>query len=108
MSEELHEWQQSFTLKGDLVQKDIEALEGVLIKMPRLALSNTSAASKLKAAIEADWIVEPDTEYGDFEGRRRYYYGGKDVDEMHPGAVRWLGGQIDKLYQETTQVPKNL
>jgi len=105
---ELHEWQKSFKLKQNLVELDIENLESALIDMPRIALTNTSNASKLKAAISAGWIVEPPCEVGNFEGEKRYFYNGQNIDEMHPGAVRWLGSQIDNAYVEATEIPKNL
>lgn len=108
MTDELHDWQKEFKVKSNLVELDIEKLEKELITMPRYALTNTANASKLKAAIAAGWVESPACEVGDFKGEKRYYYGGKDIDEMHPGAVRWLGAQIDRIYNEVTEIPKNL
>ena len=108
MTEELHDWQKEFKLKQDLVELDVENLEKELFTMPRFALSNTAAASKLKAAIAAGWVESPACEAGDFKGEKRYFYDGKNIDEMHPGAVRWLGTQIEDAYNEATLVPKNL
>jgi len=105
---ELHDWQKEFKIKPDLVELDIEKLETALVDMPRLALSNTSNASKLKAAIDAGWILEPPCEVGNFDGQKRYYYKGQNIDEMKPGAVRWLGGQVDNAYGLATEIPKNL
>ena len=62
----------------------------------------------MRAAIEADWIEEPKNEVGDFEGEQRYFYGDQNVDEMHAGAVKWIGLEVDKAYQEATEIPKNL
>ena len=108
MTDKLHDWQKEFKVKGELVQLDIEKLESALLKLPVRALTNTAAASKLKAAIEAGWIEAPQTEVGEFEKEKRWFYGGKNIDEMNPGAVRWLGNEIDRLYQEATTIPKNL
>ena len=108
MAEKLHDWQEEFKAKENLVELDIEALEKELVLMPRIALTNTAKASKLKAAIAAGWVVSPPCEVGEFEGAKRYFYNSQNIDDMKPGAVRWLGDQIDVLYQEATQVPKNL
>ena len=104
----MHDWQKEFKLKTDLVELDIEKLEKALLTMPRFALTNTAKASKLKAAIEAGWVVEPTTEVGDFEKEKRYFYAGQNIDEMNPGAVRWLGDQVDAAYNAAVELPKNL
>lgn len=104
----MHDWQKEFKIKQDLVESDIEALEKELLAMPRMALTNTAKASKLKAAIEAGWVEEPATEVGEFEKKKRYFYNGQNVDDMHPGAVRWLGDQVDTKYNEAVEIPKNL
>mgnify|MGYP003565599319 CR=1 FL=1 len=61
--------------------------------------SNWAAGGALKAAIEAGWVEAPKTETGEFEGEKRFFFDGKDVDEMDPGLVRHLGNEIDKKYQ---------
>ena len=104
----MHDWQKEFKLKQDLLESDVEKLEKAMLTMPRFALTNTAKASKLKAAIEAGWVLEPATEVGDFEKQKRYFYKGQNIDDMHPGAVRWLGDQVDSLYNEITEIPKNL
>jgi hypothetical protein len=104
----LHDWQKKFKLKKNLVELDIEKLEKELILLPRLALTNTAMASKLKAAIAAGWVEEPDCEAGDFGDEKRYFYDGVNIDEMKPGAVRWLGTQIDNAYSDAVEIPKNL
>jgi len=106
---DLHDWQNAFKLRGDLLQVDVEKLEVALRTQGRnLLLKNTGAGAKLRAAIDAGWLLEPACEVGDFEGEKRYFYDGKNVDEMHPGAVLWLGNQVDAAYQEATEIPKNL
>ena len=104
----LYDWQKQFKLKQDLVELDVENLERALVELPRVALSNTGFASRLKAAIAANWVVEPHCEVGAFDTEKRYFYDGKNIDDMNPGAVRWLGMQIDKAYAEATEIPKNL
>jgi hypothetical protein len=108
MSEKLHDWQKEFKLKGNLVQLDVERLESILYMFPRRTLIYTGAGATLKAAIEAEWIESPACEVGDFEGDKRFFYNEQNVDEMNPGAVKWLGNQIDDAYKEATQIPKNL
>lgn len=108
MTDQLHDWQKEFKVKENLVELDIENIERELVRMPLMALTNTAKASKLKAAIAAGWIVAPPCEVGEFEGAKRYFYNKQNIDEMHPGAVRWLGDRIDNIYSEATEVPKNL
>jgi hypothetical protein len=108
MAEKLHDWQKEFKVKGNLIQLDVERLESVLYTFPRRTLIYTGAGATLKAAIEAEWIEAPPCEMGDFEGEKRFFYNGQNVDDMHPGAVKWLGQQIDDAYLEVTQIPKNL
>ena len=105
---ELHDWQKQFKLKGNLVELDVENLERALENLPRAILSNTGYAARLKAAIAAGWVLEPASEVGDFDGTKRCFYAGQNVDEMKPGAVRWLGQQVDRAYDEATEIPKNL
>jgi hypothetical protein len=118
MTDELYDWQKVFELKGQLVQRDVTAFEGALFKQPLATIANLAKNNNmrhgaiLKAAIEAGWIVAPVAEVGDFDKggkkERRWMYDGKNVDDMHPGAVRWLGAQIDSAYEQVTSVPKNL
>ena len=105
---ELYDWQKAFQIKENLIELDIEKLEQALAEFPRLVLSNTGNAAKLKAAIEAGWVIEPACEVGNFEGGKRYFYNGQNIDEMHAGAVRWLGMQVDLAYSKAVEIPKNL
>ena len=105
---EQHDWQKQFKLKQGLVELDIENIEKVIAEMPHAPLTNSSRATMLKAAIEAGWVLEPACEVGDFDGKKRYFYNGQNVDDMKPGAVRWLGLQVDRAYAEATEIPKNL
>lgn len=105
---DLHDWQKQFKLKENLVEIDVEKLEYALAEMPRIVAGNAYRGTMLKSAIASGWIEQPATEVGEFEEEKRYFYDGRNVDEMHPGAVRWLGDQIDKAYSTATEVPKNL
>jgi hypothetical protein len=104
-----YDWQEAFKLKEGLTQLDMENFERVLFSFPKRVLAgNTGAALRLKCAIEGGWIASPPVEVGDFKGEKRWFYDGKNVEEMHPGAVAWFGEQIDAAYTEATQIPKNL
>lgn len=107
--DELHDWQKAFKLKSPLLQVDVETFISALAKQRYDLLSKGAGhGATLRAAIAADWILEPPSEVGDYEGGKRYFYDGKNVDELHAGAVKWLGLQVDKAYQEATEIPKNL
>lgn len=104
-----YDWQKEFKLKEGITQLDMENFERVLFSFPKRVLAgNTGAALRLKCAIEGGWIESPKTEVGDFKGEKRWFYADKNVEELHPGAVAWLGEQIDTAYAEATQIPKNL
>ena len=104
-----YDWQKSFELKGELTQLDMENFERVLFGFERRQLAgNTGAALRLKCAIEGGWIINPPVEVGEFKGAKRWFYDGKNIDELPPGAVAWLGEQIDNAYTKATQIPKNL
>ena len=113
----LHDWQEEFALKESLTQGDFEELEMALVKMPSvisiLRNSGMSIAhgAYLRAAIQAGWIISPEckTMTEDKTGERSYYYSGKNVDELHPAIVGWLGQRvIDKHDSIMTEDPKNL
>ena len=106
--EKIHDWQKEFKTKENLVQQDIAKFEQVLFDMDARLLGSSGAGAKLKAAIEAGWIENPVCEVGKFKNQKRWFYGDKNVDEMHPGAVRWLGQYIDEQYTKSTEIPKNL
>ena len=117
----MHDWQKEFKLKENLVELDIENIETHLLKLPRIALTNTMKASMLKGAIAAGWVEEPPSEVGEYDveietedgqkktkKEKRYFYKDQNIDEMNPGAVKWFGEQVEKAYQEATEIPKNL
>jgi len=113
---ELHPWQQEFTIKADLREKDVVALERAAAAIPHIILSATNSYNEayLCAAIEAGWIEAPETRFEEVvskgeNGRKtttkRYTYGGKEVGDLHPGAVRWLGQEVIARYNEAISVP---
>ena len=105
----MHDWQKALKIKGSLKQVDVEKFLSFLSKQRTTNLLRLSGhGATLRAAIEADWIDEPVNEVGDFEGEKRYFYSEMNVDEMNAGAVKWIGEQLDKAYQEATEIPKNL
>lgn len=111
----LHDWQRAFKIKPDLREADVVALERSAAAIPHIILSATNSYREayLAAAIEAGWIESPDTKWEEVrrkeDGRevveKRYYYDGRELSTMHPGAVRWLGGQVIIKYNEVTAVP---
>jgi hypothetical protein len=113
---ELTEWQKEFQLKDNLTQFDFEAFETALTKMPLTLLlrktgSSLSSGAMLRAAIRADWIISPDCRamIDEKNGEAAYFYAGKDINQMHPAVVSWLGEKIDKKYTSIlAEVPKNL
>ena len=111
----MYEWQNEFELKSELLQADFEKFEQQLFDMPRVLLlqrgkSSLSSGAMLRAAIAGGWIIAPECEVlKDRKDQRKYFYAGKNVEDMHPAAVDWLGAQIDTIYNEIkSQVPKNL
>lgn len=113
---ELHPWQQEFAIKADLREKDVVALEKAAAAIPHIIMSATNSYNEayLCAAIEAGWIEAPETRFEEVvskgeNGRKtttkRYYYGDKDVGDLHPGAVRWLGQEVIGRYNEVISVP---
>lgn len=105
--EELHDWQKAFKIK-ELLEADIEKIEEIIFendeKLNR-PNSNVKKAFMLRCAIRAGWIESPACEVVE-DGVCKY--DGKPVEELHPGAVRWLGTQIETAYSQATLIPKNL
>jgi hypothetical protein len=117
MAEKLYDWQKDFILKDGLTQGDFEALEMALLKMPSVItlLKNSGFSlahgAYLRAAIQAGWVEAPECRAltDDKNGEQAYFYDGKDVDDMHPATVQWLGQQvIDRHDRILSDVPKNL
>ena len=114
----MHDWQNELRLKEPLLQRDMVAFESALFRQPVEALAQLAKTNNMrygavvKAAIEAGWIDAPECEVGEFERKgkkeKRWLYNGRNVDEMAPGAVRWIGSQIDRAYEAAAEIPKNL
>ena len=101
---DLHDWQKAFFLKDQLTQGDFEALETALVKLLSFHRAyremSVGAGAYLRAAIQAGWIEEPEVRAltDDNTGERAFFYDGKDVNEMHPAVVKWLGDRVMKRH----------
>lgn len=76
--------------------------------------ANITNEHMLKAAIEAGWIEAPEAKTGQFSANgisvtagKHYFLGGEDVDDMHPGKVRWYGQQVARVYNRAVEAPPN-
>lgn len=125
-------WQEAFAIKADLVQGDIYKFESelrllekstpgvdtvldrvsqILRSMGMTVESNIETEHNLKAAIRAGWIENPTCEIAEISangsGKKstRYLFAGTNVDEMHPGKVRWYGRQIIQAYNAAVEIP---
>lgn len=125
------DWQKDFKLKQDLRQREVYAFENELRQQERLAPTleniitrtfqvlqglgmtvgaNIESEQYLKAALKAGWIETPACEVARITGadkreRTVFLLGGVDIDEMHPGKVRWYGRQISALYNLAVAPP---
>lgn len=100
--------QQAITIRSDLKQRDVTALELELARMPGdyLMLRNASSrmAAYLKAAIGAGWIEKPACEVRVSGKERVYLFDGEDVDDMHPRACYAAGKTVSDLMDKFTTV----
>lgn len=103
-------WKDEFKLRDDLRQRDVYAFESRVHTLGGFSKegSNILAAHALKAAIDAGWVADPPSEVLQTSGgEKRYELGGEDVDDMHPGKVRWYGLRIVAHYSAAVQPPPN-
>lgn len=103
-------WKDEFQLRADLKQRDVYAFEENVHKLGGFSQngSNILASHALKAAIDAGWLEAPASEVLQTSGgEKRYYIAGEDVDDMHPGKVRWFGLRIVGHYSAAVQPPPN-
>lgn len=124
-------WQTAFALKTPLVQKDVYTFEThlrqfektapsvdtllervfkILSQMGYTTLQNIEAEHHLKAAIRAGWVTGPACEVAEVTGNggrksTRYLVAGENLDEMHPGKVRWYGAQVSAAYHRAVEIP---
>lgn len=129
--EPTHNWQTAFKLKAPLVQRDVYTFETqlrqfektapsvdtllervfkILSQMGYTTLQNIEAEHHLKAAIKAGWVTAPACEVAEVTGNGgrksvRYLVDGVNVDEMHPGKVRWYGARVSAAYHQAVEVP---
>ena len=111
------DWKKEFALKDQLTQGDFEALEMAILDMPRIVQifrntdMNVAHGAYLRAAIQAGWITAPEckTLVEEATKERAFFYAGKNVDEMHPAHVRWLGQRVIDTHDAImNEDPKNL
>lgn len=104
-------WKDKFQLRGDLRQRDIYAFEQNVNTLGGFSNDGTNilAAHALKAAIEAGWLADPDSGdvLTDSKGAQRFEMDGEDVDDMHPGKVRWYGMRVVAHYSQMVAPPPN-
>jgi hypothetical protein len=114
-------WQDQLKLKTPILHKDLVVFETELNRLGGIKFNAASVTGDhaIKAAIEAGWIVEPETKVGDFSkvdqsngtGRvikyKEYHYDQWNVDEMIGGMVRWIGNRILERYNTATEIPPN-
>ena len=104
-------WKDEFKLRDDLVQRDIYAFESNVAELGGFSTdgSNILAAHALKAAIDAGWLADPDSGevLTDSKGDKRHMLNKIDVDDMHPGKVRWYGLRIVAHYSKAVAPPPN-
>lgn len=103
-------WKEQFALKSDLRQRDVYAFETAVNTLGGFSKdgSNILADHALKAAIEAGWLVGPASEVlRDAAGKPRYFLGGEQVDDLHPGKVRWYGLRVVAHYSAAVAPPPN-
>ena len=104
----------TFQLKAadDLRQRDTRPWNRVFLARGgfKPSLSDERQAG-LEAAIEAGWIVEPESRYEDVtdssgKTERRFFFGGVQVDDMRPAEVLHYGLLCIQLFEAATAVPK--
>ncbi len=103
-------WKDEFKLRPDLRQRDVYAFEENVHKLGGFSRdgSNILAGHALKAAIDAGWLEAPASEVLQTAGgEKRYHLAGVDVDDMHPGKIRWFGLRIVAHYSQAVQPPPN-
>lgn len=102
-------WQEMFKVKENLVQRDVYAFEDALRKAGGIMLQTASitAAHMVRAAIEAKWIESPETKHGEIDGKKVWFIGSGDIDDMNAGRVRWYGQQVSAAYNQAVELPPN-
>lgn len=107
----LPSWQDQFKLRDDLRQRDVYAFEKDVNTLGGFSTEGTQilAAHALKAAISAGWLADPDSGdvLTDSKSVRRYHLHGEDVDDLHPGKVRWYGMRVMAHYTRAVTPPPN-
>lgn len=103
-----------FTLKDDLRQRDVAAWNRSFIAQGAGGMNTATAVERqasLQAAIEAGWILSPDTRHEQVispEGKieKRYYFDGVAVDDMKPAEVNYYGRLCSRAFDAVMAIPK--
>ena len=106
----LPSWKDQIKLRGDLRQRDVYAFEQCVNSLGGFNQEGSSilAGHALKAAVAAGWLADPDSEVlRDAKGNARHFIAGEDVDDMHPGKVRYFGLRIVGHYTAAVTPPPN-
>ncbi len=98
------------TIRGDLKQRDVTALDLELARTGNYLLTKHASsrmAAYLKAAIGAKWIEEPECKVTGNNDERRYFFGDTDVDDLHPRVAYNAGKAVSDMYDDFTTVDPN-
>lgn len=106
-----------YTIKADLKQRDVEALDFELLGITRLTAVNSfsNKSAFLKAAVAAKWFeqeckVKTYTEDGESGKvtKKEYILDGVEVGDFAPQVAYRLGAMVHDLYESFTTIPPNL
>lgn len=98
------------TIRGDLKQRDVTALDLELARVGNYLLTRQASsrmAAYLKAAIGAGWIEAPECKASGNGEARQYFFGDADVDDLHPKVAYNAGKAVSDLYDDFTTVDPN-
>ncbi len=102
-----------FEIKGDLRQRDVAAWNRAYVTLDTGKGTADERQACLQAAIEARWILAPETRYEDVIDQdggktRRFYFDGVQVDDMLAAEVNYYGSLCSYEFQRLMRVPKAL
>lgn len=103
-------WKDNLKLRDELRQRDVYAFEENVSAIGGFSKdgSNVLAGHALKGAIKSGWLdAEAAEVLTTADGKERFELAGEDVDDMHPGKVRWYGMRIMALYTKWVTPPPN-
>lgn len=90
-------------------QTVLEIVFNTLQNMGFVVNASVEAEHNLRAAIKAGWIKTPLCEVETVQNgkgtKQRYLFEGVEVEDLHPGKVRWYGARIREAYQKAIEIP---